>query len=213
MGRTSSFFQTLSHFRSRNTCLHIHASPSILLYCNCSVQNTLTWSLGSFKSSSPASCNKGTAEDHFQPSVFLSASILVFRVNMVLNIALNLWRRLIAWLPPSVLSPFLDFSCSPTYCTSLCLIPNNAGAQSGPGRRVKASEAQNVTGTEEGCGTEEASALVTLSHSMTMQVGDLKWWQGLSLGGSWSPTLGAAAQWINRRQPFFWLPFALYSVE
>lgn len=70
MGRTSSFFQMLSHFRSRNTCLHIHASPSILLYCNCSVQNTLTWSLGSFKSSSPASCNKGTAEDHFQPSGF-----------------------------------------------------------------------------------------------------------------------------------------------
>lgn len=96
-GRTSFFSQTLSHFRSRNTGTH---QPEHTFVLNCSVQNTLTWSLGFFKLSSPLSYYTGKAGDHFQPAIF--PSIPVFRVWT----ALNLWR---ASLITNVCSP----SCPP----------------------------------------------------------------------------------------------------
>lgn len=83
------------------------ASQSILLCSNCSVQDTLTWSLACFKSS-PLSCNRGKAEDHFQPLGFLSVGIPAFRGCMVLNIAVNLWRTsLVTTTCSSSLLPWL----------------------------------------------------------------------------------------------------------
>lgn len=157
---------------------------------NCSVQNTLTWSQGFFKLSS-LSCYTGKAGDNFQPSVFLSAP--VFRVWT----ALNLWR-----------ASLITNTCSPSYppwllflrhCKSLCLLLNDAGAQSGPALRFRV-----LLGLTS-AGGGRASALVTLSHCKTMQM----IWGGGRAGESWTLTLGTQFTGLNKRQPFSWLPPAL----
>lgn len=152
MGKTSSFSQMLSHFRSKNAWTQMTAK-AYFCYCNCSVQNPSTWSLGFFKSSFPVSYNTRKAEDYFQPSGLLSLSIPVFSVCMILNIALALWRiRLVTTIYSSshsshksvlpwlfLLSHTLHiFVSDPEWCWSW---------------KWARSEAQSATGAEEGCGT------------------------------------------------------------
>lgn len=140
----------LSHFRSR-TLAHTSHQPEQTFVLNCSVQNTLTWSLGFF--SCPLLC---LATQEKLEMIFSLQNFYQFRVW----IALNLWRASLITNPCSASCPPSDIAHL-RVCSWVML--QLRGDQGVPG----AHEGWRMVSTSPGH--------TTLSHSRTGQV--IWWWQ------------------------------------